>query len=329
VPDGEAIKILAGTVTGHGGAMLGGSAININSDTTAATIIGHNLGIIKDVAGGTQYGFYSDLEKTGGPPATSLKGTAGFIALNNWDIGFHANTYGYSGTAAFKAEGNWDAAFDGGGLPMKNLGTLWGNQTIYASNASLKVLGGLGEWSMQTVDSNGRFRVYEQTYGELYTISRASPAVHTFTGNAAISGSTTVSSLAGTGSRTVVASSTGLLSAPVSDAKLKRDMTPIAEHVDVLGLLEDSEIRGIFYNWRDPARGTQSEIGFTAQMFEDVPGLTGTMDDTGDAYLNYERITALLWEQNRLLLGQNKALLAQNRALLERVKAIEDVIQVC
>jgi hypothetical protein len=50
----------------------------------------------------------------------------------------------------------------------------------------------------------------------------------------------------------------------------------------------------------------EHQIGFTAQMFEGkgLPeGLTGEMTD-GTKYLNYERITAILWEQNRELLGR-------------------------
>jgi hypothetical protein len=49
-------------------------------------------------------------------------------------------------------------------------------------------------------------------------------------------------------------------------------------------------------------------LGFIAQSFEDIPGLTGTMTKTGHKYLNYERVTAILWEQNRILLSRIEGL---------------------
>lgn len=112
--------------------------------------------------------------------------------------------------------------------------------------------------------------------------------------------SVTVSTLSGTGTRAVLASSAGVLSAPISDARKKKNFKTVANYVDVLGMLRNPSIHGVFYNWIDSARGKETEIGFTAQMFEKVQGLTGTMTKSGDKYLNYDRITSLLWEQNRL-----------------------------
>lgn len=114
------------------------------------------------------------------------------------------------------------------------------------------------------------------------------------------SGNVTLSSLAGTGTRAVVVDATGLLTAPVSDERLKKDIVPITESVDVLKLLKN--VDAVFYNWKDEKKGKEKEIGFIAQSFEGVKGMTGTMNSTGDMYLNYERITTLLWAQNKLLL---------------------------
>lgn len=108
-----------------------------------------------------------------------------------------------------------------------------------------------------------------------------------------------INTLIGTSSRAVLADASGVLSAPISDARKKKNMIPIANYIDIIGMLRNPNIHGIFYNWIDSARGKAQEIGFTAQMFEGISGLTGTMTKSGDKYLNYDRIPALLWEQNR------------------------------
>lgn len=110
----------------------------------------------------------------------------------------------------------------------------------------------------------------------------------------------TAANLAGSGSRAVLAAADGSLSAPVSDETLKYLIRSVSGSVDAVSLLYDNNIRGVYWNWKDEKRfGKQREIGFTAQMFENIPGMTGTMTKSGEKYLNYDRITVLLWEQNR------------------------------
>jgi hypothetical protein len=231
----DGMRIFAGTVTGHGGVRLGGSSVAIVSDSVDATIVGHDVGIARHVAGS---------------PRKTV-------------IGFQAASSGsQNGSAAFRALGRWDAAFDGDNLPMVRIGPFVG------------------------------------------------------------SGGITVSTLSGIGTRAVSVDSTGKLVIAGSDARLQTDVTPVAATVDVLGLLDDARIRGVFYS-SDSGPGARREIGFAAQMFDSIPGLTGISGDSGSSRylsLNYERITALLWEQNRLLLARNKA-------LQERVEAIEKHLQ--
>lgn len=136
-----------------------------------------------------------------------------------------------------------------------------------------------------------------------------------------------VENLAGTGTRAVLADASGALSAPISDARKKKNFKTVANYVDVLGMLRNPSIHGVFYNWVDSSRGKETEIGFTAQMFEKIQGLTGTMTKSGDKYLNYDRITSLLWEQNRLQQstidtqeGRIKALEAKVDKLCKRKK---------
>ena len=139
-------------------------------------------------------------------------------------------------------------------------------------------------------------------------------------GNISSDGDLTLNNLAGSGNRTVEADENGMLKAPTSDQRLKENIEPLK--VDYLGMLRDTAIQAITYSWKDKLRGTGKEVGFTAQMFEpyNIPNLTGTMKVDGSKYLNYDRITALLWEQN-------KALLKKIESLEERIDKIEKRIK--
>ena len=64
-------------------------------------------------------------------------------------------------------------------------------------------------------------------------------------------------------------------------------------------MLKDDNIQAINYTWKNISKGSETEIGFTAQMFEpyNIKGLNG--ENNGIKFLNYEKITCLLWRQNR------------------------------
>lgn len=124
----------------------------------------------------------------------------------------------------------------------------------------------------------------------------------------ASTGVITARSLAGAGSRAVNADANGVLSA-ASDERMKENFKPLAEEVDVVGLLKNEDIRATYYNWKDKKRGERRELGFTAQMFEnEVPEITGEEGYDNHKYLDYQKLTAVLWEQNRILLKRIEAL---------------------
>lgn len=115
-------------------------------------------------------------------------------------------------------------------------------------------------------------------------------------------GVVTMVNLAGTGSRAVLADANGVLSAPVSDARLKVNFQAMSESADVLGLLD--AVSGGYFEWdrkavmklgrADP--GAQREIGFLKQSVAKVlPELTGENRD-GSGYVRYEMFTPVLWE---------------------------------
>lgn len=230
----------------------------------------------------------------GGSPA----GNFGNLQINR-NAAFAApgsDSLDYESATGLSVKGNINTINDiniGGAVDNYNL-NLYGSTYAYQSFQTA----GSG-----TGSTNG-FQIGFENTG-VYFLNRQNTPIFFYTNNTSrmtigAAGGITIADLVGSGSRAVLADASGVLSAPVSDARLKTGMKTIANYIDVIGMLRNPEIHGIFYNWKDSARGKAQEIGFTAQMFQNIPGLTGTMTKTGDMYLNYERITALLWEQNRL-----------------------------
>lgn len=134
---------------------------------------------------------------------------------------------------------------------------------------------------------------------EIWTSATTTPAVALSVG--ADKGITAVS-LAGTGSRAVIADANGLLSAPVSDARLKLNVHPITESINVLDILP--KINGVYFNYNQAKMvaegrgdfGSQREIGLTYQNLKSagLPELTGVQNGYG--FIKYDQVTAFLIE---------------------------------
>jgi len=140
--------------------------------------------------------------------------------------------------------------------------------------------------------------------------------------NLLVDGSATITGLAGTGTRTVLADTYGVLSAPLSDERLKKNISTVRSEV-AMAMLEDPKIHAVNFQWKDEAKGDAPELGFTYQQLEPhkVPGLT--FFDNGFGGINYDKICCILWEQNRGLLERIKKLenkLAKLRILDHRKK---------
>jgi hypothetical protein len=113
------------------------------------------------------------------------------------------------------------------------------------------------------------------------------------------SGAITMGNLAGTGSRAVLADANGLLSAPISDQRLKKNITPINSRV-AMKMLEDPKIYGVNYVWKDEKKGKDVELGMTYQMLEPykISGLT--FFDNGYGGINYDKLGVITFEQNKI-----------------------------
>ena len=107
--------------------------------------------------------------------------------------------------------------------------------------------------------------------------------------------------LAGAGTRSVQATADGHLVAgsPVSDARLKTDVVPIGEEIDVLAGL--ARLTGVRYFWdttQPRARdfGPQREVGLIAQDVETILPELVAYDGEGYRSIDYSRLTAFLVE---------------------------------
>lgn len=102
-----------------------------------------------------------------------------------------------------------------------------------------------------------------------------------------------VSSLSGTGTVALEATSIGTVQRTTSDARLKRDVTTVASG-EALGLA--LRLRPVRYNWRDTeARGAQRELGLIAQEVAPVvPEVVTVADHDGMMGIDYPKLTALL-----------------------------------
>jgi len=112
-------------------------------------------------------------------------------------------------------------------------------------------------------------------------------------------------SLGGEGNRAVYSDSSGYLTNTSSDERMKTNVEPLTDSLDVLGTI--AEMRGVYFNWSDfkpdgaekTARdrlGSQREIGLIAQEVQTVlPEVIGVNAD-GMLSLDYPRLVAVLIE---------------------------------
>ena len=132
----------------------------------------------------------------------------------------------------------------------------------------------------------------------------------------ASTGEVTINNLQGSGDRTVIASATGVLSAPVSSINTK-------ENVQILnyGLNEILQINPVSFDYIDKDKwGEDRKLGFIVEdIYPIVPEVTGTMND-GDLYLDMVKLipilTKAIQEQNALIKEQNALIKALEKRIL-------------
>lgn len=118
-----------------------------------------------------------------------------------------------------------------------------------------------------------------------------------------------VSSLAGTGTAALEATSIGVVQRSASDARLKKNVAPV-EAGEALALV--TALEPVRFRWIDTeTRGDKQEIGLVAQQVAPyVPEVIGTNGD-GMLSLDYPKLTALLIGAIQELTARVAALEAQ------------------
>jgi len=132
-----------------------------------------------------------------------------------------------------------------------------------------------------------------------------------FSSNLTVTGASTVtfSPLVGTGSRTVLASSTGVLSAPVSDSTVKENIQPLD-----YGIADIMKLKPISFEYIEEYKdyGEGKQIGNIAQdMAEVIPEAVFTTPSTGKMGINYDQLNGIYIKALQELQEQIKELQSQ------------------
>jgi hypothetical protein len=150
------------------------------------------------------------------------------------------------------------------------------NTTSYTSLVSY--LSGTRSWQLDNVSND--FKLY------------IAASLNTYVFNiAASTGAATFSNLAGTGSRAVLADSSGTLSAPVSDISVKQNITSIG-----YGLSEILKMNPVWFDFIDEYKnyGEGRQNGMIAQeVAEVIPEAVFTTPSTGKMGINYDQMHAV------------------------------------
>jgi hypothetical protein len=119
-------------------------------------------------------------------------------------------------------------------------------------------------------------------------------------------GVVTIPNLGGSASRNVVADANGVLSAPTSDRRLKKNDEPLP-----YGLSEVNKMNPIKFNWIPENMSTDKEIGFIAQEMETIiPEIIGANID-GMKTIGYDKLVVVLCKAVQELSVKNNALEAR------------------
>jgi hypothetical protein len=281
---------------------LGREALETNTEGSQNTALGgQSLKANVSGVGNTGAGFQSLLHNVAGVGNTAV----GSGALANVDMG-HNTAVGSSALAATVGGlGNTAVGYAAGQAALGSGNVFLGNQAGSSETGSNR---------LYIANSGASPLIYGQFDSKQVGIDATNP-----TQKLDVNGGLRVRSLASAGLTPVAADANGVLVlASPSDARLKRDVAPLSESVDVLAAL--AGLRGVSYRW-DTAQGRASgygdrrEIGLLAQEVEKV--LPQVVTTAGDGYksVDYARLTALLVEVAKAQQCEIEALKAEVAAL--------------
>lgn len=189
------------------------------------------------------------------------------------------------------------------------------------------------KWYVGNDGSNDRFRILNSGGStEVFTILQngnvgigASGAGKTLdvTGTFRTSGVNTLSDLAGTGSRAVLADASGVLTAPVSDRSVKENINELGSGIATIMKLKPVT----FYYRKDwQNRGTGQQVGFIAQDIQEVlPNIVGYNHPTGKPGDPLDGKGKLGYDEISLIPILCKAIQEQQTMIIELQKEIKKI----
>ena len=324
--------------TGFENTAVGDAALYTAKTASGNTAVGHNA-LYRTTTGGqnTAVGTWALQDNTEGVNNVALGSQAladnttgthntavGYTALMR-NLGAHANTaVGHAALSSTNAPHN-TAVGDNAlavvevGPANTAVGSAAGQFTLGSGNVFIGYQAGMNEIGsnrLYIANSSTKTLVYGQFDTKLVGIDTTSPS-----NTLDVNGSVRVRGLATGGVAPLAVDANGvLIIEPLSpsDVRLKRDIVPLGDSVDVLAAL--AGLRGVSYAWdtaneRVRGYGGRREVGLLAQDVEAVlPEVVSTGAD-GYKSVDYARLTALLVEVAKAQQREIDALRAEVAAL--------------
>ncbi len=327
---------LFSNTTGGSNTALGGSSMYGNTEGTSNSAVGTDS-LRSNTTGSfnTAAGVSSLYNNTTGANSTAI----GYQALaanvtgtGNTAVGsgsLQANVSSSGNTALGRmalatVNGGGNTAVGDNALVSSTVGatnTAVGNAAGYSALGSGDVFLGyqagffeVGSNRLHIANSSSSTLIYGQFDSKRVAIAATNP-----TNTLDVNGSLRVRGLAGADVRPVAVDANGVLVIELpSDERLKRDIVPLAESIDVLAAL--AGLHGVSYSWdttqeRVSGFGNRREVGLLAQDVEKVLPQVVSTDADGYRSVDYARLTALLVEIAR----------AQQREIEELKAAVADL----
>ena len=356
-PDNTFVGVYAGgsNTTGNHNTFIGNAAGGFNTEGVSNTFIGSSAGSQNTTGSNNVFlGKTAGLWNTTGHNNTFLGIGSGYnntVGITNTFIGDMAgnkNTEGDYNTFIGGSAGLWNTT--------GNENTVIGHQAGYGQNPGSQAdrntfvgygtgfnttTGGhntfLGTYAgfLNTTGTNNIFIGYQAGYNEtgsnkLYidNSTTSTPLIYGdfFADELTVNGSLTVTNLSGLYDHNVYCDTSGKLTAPTSDRRLKINIKNIEDGLEIF-----KKLQGVRFNWKEQPEG-KTRIGLIAQDAEKViPELTFTNPTDGYMGINYSEITAVLIEavkdQQKIIDELKKSKTAEIESLRNQLSHLQTLVE--
>lgn len=289
--NGSVIAVSIASSNGFAGSSSGGATPALTVSTSITGILKGNGTAISAATAGTDYSAGTSALGTGILKSTTTTGAltiavAGdFPTLNQSTTGSAANITASSNSTLTTHTNAAGLTLSAG--PLLIQGAIGNNQT------STSVV------DFQSANNAMRFLIWgaASTTGTFNWLAGQGASSTASVMSIDGTGNLTVVSLSGTGSRAVLSSASGVLSAPVSDFRLKKNIAPIKDSFNVLEAI--CKLEPVTFNWDTSNKrvkdfGDLKELGFIAQQVKDIVPNVVFQERDGYYGMSYEKLVPLL-----------------------------------